>query len=138
MNAEKRGSDPREIRVHLRSCILVYDANVRLYPWIDFEGACKFTAESRDFDGLARAQPAHVYACRSANERMNFAGAIVDKDDESERQIIHDRLSDGSSDRYEAAFSGFTYVAGCNRKRPHFWTTPMSFDDGHVDEHWLR
>jgi hypothetical protein len=48
-----------------------------LYTRIDFEGAGKLTAESRDLDGLAGAQPAHVYARRSANKRMNFAGAII-------------------------------------------------------------
>ena len=114
---------------------LVYDAYVVLHSWIDFEGAGKLTAESRDLDGLAGAQAAHVYACRSANERMNFAGAIIDKDDESERQIVHDRLSDGSSDRHQLAFSRFSDSAGRDRKRLHFWTTPMSFDVGHVDEH---
>ncbi len=66
---------------------------------------------------------------------MNFAGAIVNKDDESEWQIVNNRLSDRSSDRDELAFSVFAHVAGFDRKRLHFWTTAMRFDCGHIYEH---
>ena len=114
---------------------LINDANVALNPRIDFEVAGKLTAESSDLDGLAGAQAAHVYACRSGYEGMNFAGAVIDEDDESERQIIHDRLSDCPGDRDEAAFSVFTDVAGCHRFRLYFWTTAMRFDVCDVDEY---
>src|SRR5215813_8960110 len=66
---------------------------------------------------------------------MNFAGAVIDEDDESEWQIIHDWLSDCSGDRHELAFSVFADVPGGHRKRAHFWTTPVYFDVGHIDEH---
>jgi hypothetical protein len=78
---------------------LVYDANVVLDARVDFEVAGKLAAEPRDLDGLALAQAAHVYACRSADEGMNFTGAVIDEDDESEWQIIHDRLTDYPGDR---------------------------------------
>jgi hypothetical protein len=71
---------------------LIYEANVVLYARIDFEVVGELTIESRDRDGLAGAQPAHVDACRSANEGMNFAGAIIDEDDESEWQTLRQQV----------------------------------------------
>ena len=56
---------------------------------------------------------------------MNFAGVVIDEDDESEWQIIDDRLSDCSSDGDKLAFRVFAYVAGFNRKWPHFRTTGL-------------
>ena len=63
---------------------------------------------------------------------MNFAGAIVNEDDESEWQIINDRLSDCSSDRYKLPFRAFAYVAGCNRKRPHLRTAGTIVPNGRL------
>lgn len=65
---------------------------------------------------------------------MNFAGTIIDEDDETEWQIVDDRLSDRPRDRYELTFRVFTNVTRCNWKRLHFWTTPMSFDFSHINE----
>ena len=92
------------------------DSNIILRAWIDFEIVGKLSAESRDFDSLAGAQAANVDTRRGADERMNFAGTIIDEDDESEWQIINDGLSDRPSDRDKLAFGVFTYVAGCDRQ----------------------
>jgi hypothetical protein len=68
---------------------------------------------------------------------MNFAGAIVDKDDESKWQIVNDRLSDCSSDRNKLAFSVFAYVARYNSS----WTNQQAFFDhgsGPVYQDYLK
>lgn len=65
---------------------------------------------------------------------MNFSGTVVDEADETEWQIIDDWLSDRPSDRDDLAFSGFTDGAGRDRKRLHFWTTPMNLHFGYINE----
>ena len=50
---------------------------------------CKLAAEPRHFDRLSGAKTAYVDAGRSADEYVDFARAIVDEDNETERQIVH-------------------------------------------------
>lgn len=116
-------------------CLIRYDANVFLCAGIDFEVARKLATKPCDLDSLAGAQAANVDARGGANERMNFAGAVINEDDESEGQIIDDRLSDCSSNPDQPAFRIFAYIAGGDCKRPHFRTPAMSFDIGHIYEH---
>jgi hypothetical protein len=114
--------------------LIVYDSNVTLRSWIDFEVVGKLTAESRDFNRLPGAQAADVDASRGTDERVNFAGAVIDEDDETEWQIIDDRLSNRPCDCDKLAFGVFTNVSSRYRKRLHFRATPMSFDVSHINE----
>ena len=66
---------------------------------------------------------------------MNFAGAIIDEDDKSEWQIVHDRLCDCSSDRDKLAFRVFANVARGDCKRPYFWTTGKSSRVSYINEY---
>jgi len=112
----------------------VYDPNVVLIARIDFERACKLPAESRHLDGLTGTQPADVYARRGADERMNLARAVIYEDDESKWQIIDDWLSDRSRYLDDLAFGALTDSARCDRKRLHFWTSPVRFDLSNVNQ----
>ena len=62
--------------------------DVALYARIDLEMIGKLPAESCDLYGLAWAYAAHVYARRGVNKRIDFAGPIINNEDESEGQII--------------------------------------------------
>lgn len=64
------------------------DFDVVLKARINLEGGVKLPAEACQFDGLAWAQTANVYARRGADERMNFAGSIIDEDDGTERRTL--------------------------------------------------
>ena len=110
------------------------DTNVGLCPRIDFEITRELTAESGHLDCLARTQAADVNARRRADKRMNFAGAVVDKDDETEGQIVDDGLRDGAGYRDELTFSSFTDAARRDRKWLHFRAATVSLNVGHVDE----
>src|SRR5262245_42808960 len=105
-----------------------YHFYVRLSARIHFEVVCELATEARHFDRLPRAESAYINARRSADEDVDFARTIVDHDDEPERQIVNDGLSDRSRNPDDAAFAPFTHVAGCDWNWLHFRSTSMSFD----------
>jgi hypothetical protein len=59
-------------------------ANIVLRARIDFEMFGELAAESRNLDGLSRAQPADVDARGRADEHINFARPVIRDNDEPE------------------------------------------------------
>ena len=109
--------------------------NIVLRARIDFEVVGKLATETGHLDRLSLAESAHVDARRCGDEYIDVARAVVNDDDESERQIIDDGLTDRSRDTNDRAFRRFTYISGRDRQRLHFWATPVSFSLRDVDEH---
>src|ERR1044071_9203031 len=95
----------------------------------------KLAAKACHFDRLALADSAYVDAGRGGNEYVDVARAVVDDDDESERQIVDNRLRDRPGDADQTAFSPFTHATSCYRQRVNFRSTTVRLGDSDVDEH---
>ena len=75
-----------------------HDSDVALKPGIDFKRIRELAAETRHLDRLARAQTTNVDPGRGTNKHVDLAGAVVNENDEPERQVVNDWLRDRSSD----------------------------------------
>src|SRR5690348_1940601 len=103
------------------------DLDVALNARIDLEVIAKLAAESGHLDPLTCAQTGDVYASRGADECMNVAGSVIDRDGESEWQVITDGLCDRSRERHELAFRRLAHGACGDRKRLHCRPAPVRF-----------